>query len=150
MKSVQRRFVLGAGGAAAVLAIYAGKRLFADTPINLTLASPSGAELAADDNTLLVDIRRPEEWKQTGVIEGALLVTYTDPDSFMQAVLPHIQPGQKLALICRSGNRTSRASRQIAPLVDTEVVDVAGGMNRVLGEGYRPQLPTRAMGCQSC
>ncbi|WP_040672438.1 rhodanese-like domain-containing protein [Rhodobacter ferrooxidans] len=120
------------------------------TPANLTQESPSGATLAADKATLLVDIRSPEEWQETGVVEGALLVTYTDADSFLQAVRPHLAPGQKLALICRSGRRSGIASSEVAPLVDMQVVDVAGGMQRLLAEGYAPVAPTAAQGCPSC
>jgi rhodanese-related sulfurtransferase len=105
---------------------------------NLTLESPSGAELVAAENTLLVDIRTPEEWRDTGVIEGALLVTYSDVDSFLAAIAPHREEGQKIALICRSGNRSSRAARRIAARVDAPVMDVAGGMIRIVREGYAP------------
>lgn len=103
---------------------------------NLTLESPSGAELVAAENTLLVDIRTPKEWHDTGVIEGALLVTYSDSDSFLAAIAQHRKEGQKIALVCRSGNRSSRAARHIAAQVDAPVMDVAGGMNRIVREGY--------------
>jgi len=109
-----------------------------ETLSNLTLESPSGAELVRAENTLLVDIRTPEEWRDTGVIEGALLVTYSDADSFLSAIAPHREEGQKIALVCRSGNRSSRAARQIAAQVDTPVMDVAGGMIRIVAEGYAP------------
>lgn len=117
---------------------------------NVTLEAPSGSSLAADDSLLLVDIRTPEEWKQTGVVAGALLVTYSTPEAFLQAVTPHLKPGQRLGLICRSGNRTSRAAQQIAPLFQGDVVDIEGGMSRVLGQGYKPVKPSRAQGCQTC
>ena len=117
---------------------------------NVEVIKPSGADLVANKDILLVDIRTPPEWKQTGVVEGAVLVTYSDPASFLAAVKPLMKPGQRLGLICRSGNRTSRAARQIAPLVDFDVLDIGGGMNRVLGEGYKPVAATRAMGCSVC
>ncbi|SEN77366.1 Rhodanese-related sulfurtransferase [Pseudorhodobacter antarcticus] len=117
---------------------------------NVALESPSGAVLVADASMLLVDIRTAQEWQQTGVVEGALLVTYTTPEAFLQAIAPHLKPGQRLGLICRSGNRTSRAARQLAPIVTAQVIDIAGGMNRVLGQGYQPVAPTKAMGCGVC
>jgi len=117
---------------------------------NLSLAAPSGQMLATDETLLLVDIRTPDEWQQTGVIDGALLVTYADAESFLQTVSPHLQTGQSIALICRSGNRTSRAARQIAARTDLPVVDIAGGMLRVLGEGYQPVAPSAAQGCMIC
>jgi len=146
---MDRRIFLTLGAAVAALAAGAGFLLGARAPDNLTLAALSG-EALQDDGLLLVDIRRPEEWQQTGVIEGARLVTYTDPESFLAQVRPHLEEGQSLALICRTGNRTSRATRQIASLVDAPVIDVAGGMVRVLGEGYAAVAPSREMGCTVC
>ncbi|WP_306044716.1 rhodanese-like domain-containing protein [Nioella sp. MMSF_3534] len=148
---MDRRLFLAFGSAAA-LALAAAGFLFGRgrEPENLTLAALSGDALAQDDSVLLVDIRRPEEWQQTGVIDGALLITYADRDSFLSALRPHLQDGQSLALICRTGNRTSRATRQIAEAVDAPVIDVAGGMVRVLREGYSPVAPTRDMGCTVC
>jgi rhodanese-related sulfurtransferase len=148
---MDRRLFLAFGSAAA-LAIAAAGFLFGRgrEPENLTLAALSGDALAQDDSVLLVDIRGPEEWQQTGVIDGALLITYADRDSFLAALRPHLQDGQSLALICRTGNRTSRATRQIAEAVDAPVIDVAGGMVRVLREGYSPVAPTRDMGCTVC
>jgi rhodanese-related sulfurtransferase len=61
-----------------------------------------------------------------------------------------LQDGQSIALICRSGNRTSRAARQIAAITDVPVIDITGGMLRVLGEGYTPVAPTAARGCTIC
>lgn len=135
--------VIGIGGFGAGL----GGRAQAQ---NVTLEALSGDALVADDSLLLVDIRSPEEWKQSGVVEGALLVTYSTPEAFLAAVEPKLKPGQRIGLICRSGNRTSRAAQQLAPVFTGGIVDVQGGMNRVLGQGYRPVKPTRAQGCGSC
>lgn len=140
-------FVAAAAAVAGVVAV--GGLRAGDAPENLTLEAISGEGLASDDNTLLVDIRTPQEWMQTGVIEGALLVPYQGADSFLAAVTPHLKEGQRLALICRTGNRTSRAARQIAGKVEAPVVDVAGGMVRVLGEGYKPVAPMRK-NCPVC
>lgn len=119
-------------------------------PENVTLADFSGAVLESDPDLLVVDIRTPEEWKQTGVVRDALLVTYTTPESFLEAVNARKTAGQTITLICRSGNRSSNAAREIAELVEGDVIDVAGGMNRVLREGYDPVKPTREMGCMLC
>ncbi|MGY6568354.1 MAG: rhodanese-like domain-containing protein [Salinarimonas sp.] len=119
-------------------------------PAHLSLEARSGEALAQDENTLVVDIRRPEEWVQTGVVEGAVLVTYTDAESFVARIAPMLEPGQSLALICRSGNRTSRAAREIAAKLDNPVIDIAGGMLRVVAEGYTPLPPRREQGCMIC
>lgn len=119
-------------------------------PENVSLAQLSGAELENDPDLLVVDIRTPDEWKQTGVVRDALLVTYTGPEAFLEAVNARKLPQQKITLICRSGNRSSKAARQIAEMVEGDVIDVAGGMTRVLREGYRAVKPTREMGCVVC
>ncbi|MCC5979672.1 MAG: rhodanese-like domain-containing protein [Salinarimonas sp.] len=119
-------------------------------PAHLSLEARSGASLARDNDTLVVDIRRPEEWVQTGVVEGAVLVTYTDAESFIARIAPMLGPDQALALICRSGNRTSRAAREIAEKIDNPVVDIAGGMLRVVAEGYTPLPPRSEQGCMIC
>ena len=117
---------------------------------NVSLEVLSGQDLVQRDDLLLVDIRRPEEWQETGVVEGALLVTYSGAQSFLDAVMPSLKDGQKIALICRSGNRTSRAAQQIGQIVETAVIDVQGGMLRVVGEGYQPVKASREMGCTVC
>jgi len=144
-------WVYGLGALAIAGAVFVwGASLGGAQAQNVTLEALSGATLAADDSLLLVDIRTPEEWKQSGVIDGALLLTYSTPEAFLNVVGPQLKAGQRIGLICRSGNRTSRAAKQIAPLFNGEIVDVQGGMNRVLGQGYQPVKPTRAQGCQSC
>ncbi len=119
-------------------------------PENLAVEDLSGKKLASASEYYVVDIRTPNEWKETGVIKGAHLLTFGSPENFLNEIRPRLASGQKLALICRSGNRSSRAARKVAKRVNWSVVDVQGGMSRVLGNGYRPVKPTRAMGCESC
>lgn len=147
---MKRRNLILLGGAGLV-AVSAGlslpKLLGAKNVSTLPL---TGSELVSAKDIVLVDIRREEEWKQTGVIAGAHLVTYAGAEDFLAKVKPLVGQGKKLALVCRSGNRTSQASRQIASLVDFEIIDVKGGMLRIAGEGYVPVAPTMAQGCLSC
>lgn len=115
-------------------------------------AQPSAQQLQ-EAPVLLVDIRRPEEWVETGVLPNAVLLTYehfNTPDEFLAALAPHMTPGQPVALICRTGSRTSRASRSVAERLNVPVIDVAGGMFRLMGNGYSPATPTRAQGCTIC
>lgn len=118
-------------------AVYA--RLF---PIpNLSTVHLTGKQLASDNSLYLVDIRTPSEWKETGVIKGAHLLTFGSPASFLNEIRPKLGPDQKLALICRSGNRSGRAARKVAKMVNWDVVDVSGGMSRIVSEGYRTVAP---------
>lgn len=136
--------------AALTLALLAPLPLAAETHYT---AAPGAAELsaAATGEVLLVDIRRPEEWRETGVLPEAVLLTYdAGPDAFLAALAPHLAAGRPLALICRTGNRTAQAAAELAPRLPVPVIDIAGGMFRLMAEGYTPSPPTRAAGCTTC
>ncbi|NBB96719.1 MAG: rhodanese-like domain-containing protein [Alphaproteobacteria bacterium] len=115
------------------------------------VAQPAASELQSAD-VLLVDIRRPEEWKQTGVLPNAHLLTYEyfdSPEAFLEALAPQLD-GRPVALICRTGNRTKIAARALADRLEQPVIDIQGGITRLIRDGYRPDAPTRAQGCDTC
>lgn len=112
-------------------------------------AQPSAQQLQ-DAPVVLVDIRQPHEWVETGVLPNAILLPFDNPDAFLAALRPHLQSGQPVALICRTGNRTSRAARILAQQLDVPVIDVQGGMFGLMAAGYTPERPTRAQGCTIC
>ncbi|GGD27280.1 rhodanese-like domain-containing protein [Sinisalibacter lacisalsi] len=91
---------------------------------------------------LIVDIRTPPEWVETGVIDGARLVTFNDPASFLARVGPEIADGRDLVLICRSGNRTSAAARALEGRIPNRIVSVDGGMGKVISDGYKTVPPS--------
>lgn len=112
-------------------------------------AQPSAQQIQ-DAPMLVVDIRQPHEWVETGVLPNALLLPFNSPEQFLTDLAPHLTPGQPVALICRTGNRTARAAQIIAPALDVPVIDIAGGMFRLMGAGHQPARPTRAQGCTIC
>ena len=93
------------------------------------------------DGALIVDIRTPEEWAETGVIEGAKLVTFTDPESFLAAVGPDLADGRDLVLVCRSGRRSGAAAEALQSLIPNRVISQDGGMS-VLNGGCNQAGPT--------
>ena len=67
----------------------------------------------------LIDIRRPEEWRQTGVVEGSHKITLFDKNGrimsdFQEKFEAVSDPDKPVALICRTGNRTSVASKMLS------------------------------------
>ena len=67
----------------------------------------------------LIDIRRPEEWQQTGIVEDSIKSTAFDAEgrflkSFTEMLEKTIQPEEEFALICRTGNRTAALSNWLA------------------------------------
>lgn len=65
------------------------------------------------------DVRRPEEWRETGVIEGSERLTFIDrmgrvrPD-FLPRLTARVGKNDPLILICRTGTRTSQLARYLA------------------------------------
>lgn len=101
----------------------------------------------------LIDIRTPQEWRQTGIAPGAAQADfYRGQDAWVQEVL-QLMGGDKtapIALICRTGNRTTQAQRILQAQGFTQVFNVKEGMaGSSAGSGWLKQgLPTEA--CLKC
>lgn len=96
---------------------------------------------------VLIDIRTPEEWAETGLPEVALRNNIYAPD-FIQTLLAirKQNPATPLALICRTGSRSARTTAQLYQAGLTDMIDVVEGMagSRV-GPGWQARgLPMRA------
>lgn len=89
----------------------------------------------------VVDIRTAGEWQQSGVLPGSHLLTYfnergeVDTAAWLARVQKFAKPGQPVALICRSGNRTRAASAFLSEKAGyATVYNVTGGMSGWLAE----------------
>lgn len=90
----------------------------------------------------VIDIRRPDEWKQTGVVPGSHLITFFDKDGkvnpsfgeeFQKVVA---SPNDEVVIICRTGNRSSVLSKYLAERAGfTKVSNVEKGIAGWLKEG---------------
>jgi len=131
----KRRFI--GFGAAAVVAAFAA-RAGAEAGYE---ALPMTVEEMKADGALIVDIRAPEEWAETGVIEGAKLVTFIDAGSFLAAVGGDLADGRDLVLICHSGRRSGLAAEALVGQVPNRIISAQGGMAAVIGAGYQTVAP---------
>ena len=82
-------------------------------------------------------MREPDEWAETGVPEGAVLIPLADVESRAAAELAADKP---VYVICRSGNRSQTASETLVGLGYTQVYNVDGGVTAWLDAG----LPVEA------
>lgn len=109
------------------------------------------ADIAAQvdaGKAVLIDIRSPAEWAETGVAAPATTIDMTAPD-FMDKLQDVVKanPGKRLAFICRSSNRSGQLTQALEEQAGmTDLIDVAGGM---LGKGsdagwIAAGLPVRA------
>lgn len=89
----------------------------------------------------LFDIRRLEEWKATGVIDGSIKSTAFDgqgrfQESFVEMLGKNVQPDEEFALICRTGNRTAALSNWLVTKGGYKnVLNVKDGITSWIKEG---------------
>ena len=94
-----------------------------------------------DRGVTLIDIRRPEEWRQTGVVEGSIKSTAFDANgrfmpSFIETLESTVKPDEEFVLICRTGNRTAVLSNWLATRGGYDnVLNVRDGITRWIEEG---------------
>ncbi|WP_242601433.1 rhodanese-like domain-containing protein [Pseudaestuariivita atlantica] len=92
--------------------------------------TPEEAHAAASSgDILLIDIRRPDEWKLTGVGAGAAPLDMRR-DDFVAALtaLAEGDTARPIALICARGVRSARMSRRLEQAGFTRIIDVPEGM----------------------
>lgn len=89
-----------------------------------------------EQGTPIYDIRRPEEWRQTGVVADSQLLTFVDdggrvlPD-FIHRFTSAVGKDDPVILICRTGNRTSTLARHLVEQMGyTQVYNVRDGITR--------------------
>lgn len=89
----------------------------------------------AEKGAVVIDVRRPDEWRATGIIPGSLTITAFDRDGvldpgFVAAVQSRVRPDQPVVLVCRSGNRSGMAAKLLADRAGYQTLyNAQGGMN---------------------
>ena len=87
-----------------------------------------------DQGILLVDIRRKEEWQQTGIVKGSKTITFFDKtgrinNDFVPQFTAIAKPDQPIMLICRTGNRTQAVSTALVQQLGYKnVMNVTNGI----------------------
>ena len=79
---------------------------------------------------ILIDVRTPEEWAQTGVPATAHTVSNDDPDFVSR--ISYIAGGDttaRIALICRTGHRSAEARDKLLAAGFTNVTSIEGGIS---------------------
>jgi rhodanese-related sulfurtransferase len=94
-----------------------------------------------ENGTLLVDIRRQDEWQRTGTIGGSKKITAFEkngrfkqdfPDKFMKLT----SRKEAVVLICRAGNRSEVLSQMLTDRANFEVVyNLKDGIERWIKDG---------------
>jgi len=120
-----------------------------------TLAAPEAYAQAQAGKLTLIDIRRPDEWRQTGVAQGAIRINMLHPQGpqgFVRQVLAEVDGNRDapIGLICRTGNRTTQMQQVLRDAGFTQVINIKEGMaGSAAGPGWiKRGLPVEA--CTTC
>ena len=94
------------------------------------------------------DVRRDDEWKETGVIKGSRLLTIITREArvnpnFISTFTQAIDKNSPVILICRTGSRTRKlATHLVEQLGYTKIYNVRDGITGWMSEG-NPVTRTR-------
>lgn len=87
---------------------------------------------------ILIDVRTPDEWRETGIADVALPITMHNNQflSRLQTVIDK-NPDKKIAFICAVGGRTGYITRELKKRGYDDLIDVSEGMlGSANGEGW--------------
>ncbi len=121
MPLLNRRFLIAAPAAFMAFPVFA-----ADIG-QLTVAEAHKKAKAGE--IVLIDIRRPDEWKKTGIADGAIPIDMRVRD--LGARIDAALKGNRdapVALICHTGVRSKALSQAMAKAGFTQIYDVGEGM----------------------
>lgn len=114
------------------------------------LPAPQAWAAAQSGELTLIDIRTPEEWRQTGVVPGAARVDFhRGPATLERAILARVGGNRDapIALICRTGNRTTHAQQYLQRQGFTRVYNIKEGM---AGSAAGPGWLARSLPVADC
>jgi rhodanese-related sulfurtransferase len=125
-------------------------RRFSIVLLALTLTACSEPPYTNIDNTELkalidkgvpvYDIRRADEWRQTGVVQGSRQLTFVDEQGrvnprFLREFTAEVGKDDPVVLICRTGNRTDTLARYLVERLGyAQVYNVEHGIRRWIGD----------------
>jgi rhodanese-related sulfurtransferase len=82
----------------------------------------------------IVDIRTEGEWRETGLLKGAIPITFWDEKGnydarkFLDELNKKVDTTKPFALICHTGSRTSVVAPWLAKDFGYDVINLQGGM----------------------
>jgi len=99
-------------------------------------------EMLENSDMVIVDIRTPGEWMQTGVVPGCKTIMFFDErgsydaEGFLKQIDALGGKDVEIGLICRTGARTA----QVAGFMKQQgynVKNLVGGVMKLMHEGYK-------------
>ena len=99
-------------------------------------------ELLENSDMIVVDIRTPGEWSQSGIVPGSKTIMFFDErggydaEGFLKAIDELGGKEANIGLICRTGSRTAQITGFMHQQGYENVKNLLGGVMKLQGEGY--------------
>ncbi len=125
-----------------IVVVFTSLLVTACSPPPYTNVDNQGLQKLMDSSVTVIDIRRPEEWRETGVLEGSQGMTFVDENGrvvpgFLNDFNASVNKDQPVVLICRTGNRTDVLARHLIEKMGySQVYNVRDGIMGWLREGH--------------
>jgi len=106
---------------------------------------PATKDFVENTKMKIIDIRTKGEWIQMGTIKNAHLITFFDErygydvETFMAELNTVVDKDEEFAIICNSGSRTKLIANFLGVKNSYNVVNLTGGMRKLLQEGFKPE-----------
>jgi rhodanese-related sulfurtransferase len=116
------------------------------------IAADVAFKKSLEDGLLVIDVRSPQEWRQSGVPQGARPVTIHGPGGlagFVEALRRELggDSDRPIALICARGQRSTFAQAALVEAGFTQVLNIREG---VFGSSNGPGWLKRDLPMESC
>jgi len=116
------------------------------------LAEVTNVEISREyiekSNIKIIDIRTQSEWEKMGVIKGAYLITFFPEDTtynpklFLQELNRVVDKDEQFALVSNTSSRSKLVSNFLGKKNNYHVVNLVGGMKKLIAEGYKVETYT--------
>lgn len=87
-----------------------------------------------DSKIPIVDIRTPDEWKETGIVKDSITIMFWDErggydvNAFLNELNKKVDTKKPFALICRTGSRTKIVADFLSKKIGYDVINLLGGI----------------------
>jgi rhodanese-related sulfurtransferase len=94
----------------------------------------------------IIDIRTEKEWKKMGVLPCAYLLTFFNEEhdyntkTFLKELDQIVEKDEQFAIISNSASRTKLVSNFLGKKHDYKVINLKGGMIKLINDGYRVEI----------
>ena len=122
--------------------------LFLSASLFASITNQEVSQEFLDSKVPIVDIRTPGEWKETGLLEGAIPIMLFDERGnydlrkFLKQLNDAVDTTKPFAIICRTGSRTSVLANFLSKKMNYKVINLKSGIVYAKYIGL-PMLPYR-------